>query len=114
MLILSLIQGVLKVIKVLTQRKYQDHIPYSFVYKLLCIDDKFTKPIVVFGGENAAYEVIKAIFKEFEYCKKVMKKHFNKNLIMEKKKNKFNQVTCVGYMKDSLMMTMKKLEIIVT
>ena len=40
------------------------------------------KPIVVFRGENAAYEFIEAILKEYEYCKKVMKKHFNKNLIM--------------------------------
>ena len=63
--------------KVLTQ-KYQDHIPCSFAYKLVCVDDKFTKPIVVFRGENAAYEFIKAILKEFEYCKKVMKKHCTK------------------------------------
>ena len=35
-----------------------------------------------FRGENAAYEFIKAILKEYWYCKKVIKKHFNKNLIM--------------------------------
>ena len=63
-------------------KKYQDHIPFSFSYKLICVDDKFSKPIVVFRGENAAYEFIKAIFKEYQYCKKVIKKHFNKNLIM--------------------------------
>ena len=40
------------------------------------------KPIVVFRGENAAYEFIEATLKEYEYCKKVMKKHFNKNLVM--------------------------------
>ena len=39
-------------------KKYQDHIPCSFAYKLVCVDDKFTKPIVVFRGENAAYEFI--------------------------------------------------------
>ena len=66
-------------------KKYQDHIPCSFAYKLVCVDDKFSKSIVVFRGENAAYEFIKAILKEFEYCKKVMKKHFNKNLIMSEK-----------------------------
>ena len=59
-------------------KKYQDHILCSFANKLACVDDKFTKPIVVFRGENAAYEFIKAIFKEHQYCKKVMKKHFNK------------------------------------
>ena len=35
-------------------KKYQDHIPCSFAYKLVCVDDKFTNPIVVFRGGNAA------------------------------------------------------------
>ena len=47
------------------------------------------KPIVVFRGENAAYEFIEAILKELEYCKKVMKKNFNKNLIMNKEEEQF-------------------------
>ena len=78
--------------KVLTHKKYQDHIPCSFAYKVVCIDDRFTKPIVVYRGENAAYEFIKAILKEYKYCKKVMNKHFNKNLIMsEKEEHLFQQ-----------------------
>ena len=68
--------------KVLTLKKYHDLVPCIFAYKVVCIDDKFNKPIVVHRGENAAYEFIKAILKEYKYCKKVMKKHFNKNLIM--------------------------------
>ena len=55
--------------RVLIQKKYQNHIPWSFTYKLVCVDDEFSKPIVVFRGENAAYEFIEAILKEFEYCK---------------------------------------------
>ena len=51
-------------------KKYQDHIPCSFAYKLVCVDDKFSKSIVVFRGENAAYEFIEPIPKECEYCKK--------------------------------------------
>ena len=62
--------------------KYQDLIPCSFAYKIVCIDDRFTKPIVVYRGENAAYEFIKAILKEYKYCRKIMNTHFNKNLIM--------------------------------
>ena len=55
-------------------------------------DDRFTKWIVVYRGENAAYEFIKAILKEYKYRKKVMKKHFNKNLIVsEKEENLFQQ-----------------------
>ena len=69
-------------------KKYQDHIPSSFAYKLVCVDNKFTKPIVVFRGESSSYEFIRAILKEYKYCKKVMKKHFNKNLIMTKEEDK--------------------------
>ena len=75
----------LNVLKVITQKKYQDHIPCSFAYKVICIDDKFTKSIVAYGSENASYEFIKAILKEYKYYTKVMNKHFNKNLIMSKK-----------------------------
>ena len=46
-------------------RKYEDQVPCSFAYKLVCVDDKFTKPILVFRGENAPYEFIKAILKEY-------------------------------------------------
>ena len=73
-------------------KKYQDHVLCSFAYKVVCIDDRFTKPIVVYRGENAAYEFIKAILKEYKYCKKVMNKHFNKNLIMsEEEEHLFQQ-----------------------
>ena len=56
------------------------------------MDDRFTKPTVVYRGDNAAYEFIKAILEEYKYFKKVMKKRFNKNLIMsEKEKHLFQQ-----------------------
>ena len=50
----------------------------------MCVDDKFIKPVVVFRGENAAYEFIKAILailKEYQ--------NFNKNLIMSEEKEQF-------------------------
>ena len=65
----------LKFIKAFTQKEYQKQIPCSFAYKVVSIDDRFSKPIVVFRGKNAAYEFIKAILEEYEYCKKVIKKH---------------------------------------
>ena len=70
---------------------HQDHIPCSFAYKVVCVDDRFTKPNVVYRGENAAYEFIKAILQEYKYCKKVMNKHFNKNLIMSEEEHLFQQ-----------------------
>ena len=73
-------------------KKYQDHVPCSFTYRVVCIDDRFNKLIVVYRGKNAAYEFIKAILKEYKYCKKVMNKHVNKILIMsEKEKHLFLQ-----------------------
>ena len=73
-------------------KKYQDRVPFSFTYKVVCVDDRFTKSIVVYRGKNAAYEFIKAILNEYEYCKKVMNKHFNKNLIMsEEEESLFQQ-----------------------
>ena len=75
----------MKGLKVTAQKKYQDHLTFSFAHKVVCVDDRFTKPIVVYGGENAADEFIKAILKEYKYRKKVMNKYFNKNLIMSEK-----------------------------
>ena len=70
---------------------------------------------MVFRGENAAYKFIEVILKEFKYCKKLIKKHLNKNLIMtEKEEEQFQSSKLAGYGKNLLMMTMKKLEIIVT
>ena len=63
-------------------KKYHDHIPCSFAYKIVCVDDRFSKPVVIYRGENAAYEFIKAIFKKHKHCKKILKRHFNKNLVM--------------------------------
>ena len=42
-------------------KKYQDQIPCSFAYKVFCVDEKFTQPIVVYRGENAVSEFYKAI-----------------------------------------------------
>ena len=70
-------------------KKYQDHIPCSFAYNLVCVDNEFSKSIVVFRGENAVYEFIKGVLKEYQYCKKVLKKDFNKNLILTEKEEQF-------------------------
>ena len=34
--------------------KYQGHVPCSFAYKVVWVDDGFTKPVVVYGGKNGA------------------------------------------------------------
>ena len=62
--------------------KYQDHIPCSFAYKVVSIDNRFTKPNIIYRGEKAAYEFIKAILEEYKYSKKIMEEYFDKNVIM--------------------------------
>ena len=70
-------------------KRYQSHNSCSFAYEIVCIYDRFSKPVAVFRGEKAAYEFIKTNLKEFKYCKKIMKKHFNKNLIMSEEEEEF-------------------------
>ena len=62
-----------------------------FAYKLVCVDNKFSKPVVLYRGENAAYSFIKTMLEEFGYCKKAIKKHFNKNAIMTEKEEEHFQ-----------------------
>ena len=105
----------LKAVKVFTEKKYQDHIPCSFSYKVVCIGDRFSKAIIVYRGENTAYEFLKAILKGYKYCNKVMNKHFNKIWSwLKKKRIYFKEVTVVRFVKNLLVMMKKKLEIIVT
>ena len=69
--------------------KYQHHC--SFAYKVVCIDNRFTKPAIIYSGENAAYEFVKAILEEYKYCKKIIEEYFNKNLIMTEEENLFQK-----------------------
>ena len=62
--------------------KYQSNIPCSFAYKVDCIDNKFSKKVLLYREKNAAYKFIEATLSEYSYCTGVIKKHFNKNLIM--------------------------------
>ena len=52
----------------------------------MCIDNKFSKDVVLYRGKNAVFKFIKSIFKEYGYCRSAMK-HFNKNLIMTAEQN---------------------------
>ena len=40
-------------------RKYQEHVPCSFAYKVVCVDNKFSKKIVLYKGENAVCVFVK-------------------------------------------------------
>ena len=59
----------------------------------MCIDDKFSKGVVLYIGKNAVFKFIRSIFKEYDYCRSVIKKHFNKNLIMSAEENEKFEMT---------------------
>ena len=66
--------------------KYQKHTACSYGYKLVCVDDKFSKHFKTYLGKASVYIFIDSMIEESKYCSDVMKKHFNKELVMTKKK----------------------------
>ena len=98
--------------------KESEHIPYGFGYNVACVDDRFSKDVVVYRANevnavNGANEVsemsranasergkdcvnkfISCILDEYEYCKCVCKDHFNKSLIMSAKEEEIFQNAC--------------------
>ena len=62
---------------------YQTHEDCGYGYKVVhCYDDKYSSDIRIYRGENAVYIFIETMLEEFKYCKSVIKKHFNKPLVM--------------------------------
>ena len=62
---------------------YQTHEDCGYGYKVICCyDDKYSKHTRIHRGENAVYKFMEKMLEEVEYCKAVIKKHFNKPLVM--------------------------------
>ena len=53
--------------------KYQYHIPCCLAYKVVCTDDKFSKPAVLYKRKNAVNIFIETVLKKYKYCKKIIK-----------------------------------------
>ena len=80
--------------------KYQNHVLCGFSYKLACVDDRFSKDVVVHragvddGVDNeerrkkSVHKFITAMLDEYEYCKKIKHRYFNQNLVTSKKDEK--------------------------
>ena len=60
----------------------------KYGHKLICADDKISKHFKSYLSEDAVYNFINSMVKESKYCTNLMKKHFNKELVMTKKENK--------------------------
>ena len=63
------------------------NVAFSYGYKVVCVDDKFSEPFNSYLDEDAVYNFVSSMIEESRYCSDVMKKHFNKELVMTKEDN---------------------------
>ena len=69
-------------------KKHQDHIVWSYCYKLLYVNEGCSKTYKTYFSEDATENCLIDIIKESEYCSKVIETEFNKLLVMIGKDNK--------------------------
>ena len=96
------VRGIVKNSNTSYTEKYQAHIPFCFAYKVVFVNDKFSKLVLLYRRKNALNRFIRTIFRKNNYWKKMIKEHLeqkNKNLVMSQKGEKiyFNQVISAGY-----------------
>ena len=64
---------------------YQKHIDCGYGYKVVCrYDDKYSKPVQIYRGENSVYKFTEKMLEEVEWCKEIKNNHFNKDMILTK------------------------------
>ena len=64
-------------------KAYQTHEDCGYGYKVICCyDDKYSKQTRIYRSENAVYKFMEKMLEEVDYCKTVIKKCFNKPLVM--------------------------------
>ena len=62
--------------------KYQEHQPNSIAAKLVCIDDRFTLPTIIFKGKDCIIKFITWVLDKQKWTQQTTKKYFNKRLLM--------------------------------
>ena len=68
--------------------KFQEHVACSYGYKLPCVNDKFSKSIKPFLVQDTIYNFINSKIEESKFCTDIMKKQFNKELVMTEEDDK--------------------------
>ena len=63
---------------------YQKYIAYSHGYKLICDDEKFSKPFKRYSSEDTIKNFINSKIEESKYCSEMMKTYSNIELVMTK------------------------------
>ena len=62
--------------------KYQEHQPNAIGAKLVCIDDRFTLPSIIFKGKDCINKFIAWVLDKQRWTKQITKKYFDKRLLM--------------------------------
>ena len=63
--------------------KYQQHTACSYGYNVVCChDDEYSKPVRIYRDEEPVNKFIHEMLNKVEYCNDVMKRQFNKPLVM--------------------------------
>ena len=94
-------------------KNIKKHIACGCIYKLISVDDKFSKSYL---GEDAVYNYIDSMIRKSKFCTDIMKKHFNEELAMTREDDKgFKKpyLLNVGFVIMFVLRVMLKLEIIV-
>ena len=60
------------------------NIAYNYGYKLVCADGKFSQPYKTYLGKDAVDNFINNMIWESKYGSNMMKKHFNRELVVAK------------------------------
>ena len=68
---------------------YQKHKPSGFGYKVVChYDKKYSKPAVIYRGENVIEKFIQHLFREVKDCQKIITERAKRRLVMTKSDEK--------------------------
>ena len=59
--------------------KYQKHVAWSYGYKLVRVNDNFSKPFQSYLGEDAVYIFINSMIEESKHCTDIIKKYNDKS-----------------------------------
>ena len=51
-------------------KKYHEHVLCSYAFKVVCIDDRFSKPIVLYRGKNEFMNLLKQFLNNISIVKK--------------------------------------------
>ena len=63
---------------------YQEHQPNSIGAKLVCTDNRFTLPSIIFKDKDCISKFITWVIDKQKWTKQITKQYFNKKLIMTK------------------------------